>query len=247
MYRTRIKIDLLVHDLKVPLSIIEAGVDSLLKREDKYGELTDKQKKVLNRVFRNTKASMLLVNDIMELSRSREGISNITDCQVRELVLESLAEVIDITGGDTSASIKSCGSLCDLSEILKERELYVHADDAFFESDIVVDRGKIKQILRNLISNALKYRKKRLDIFAAAERGHFVVTVQDDGKGIPEEYHKKIFDSFFQLGNDDPGLVRGHGLGLAGVLVLVTDMGGELFLKSGEDKGAAFTVKIPLA
>ena len=57
---------------------------------------------------------------------------------------------------------------------------------------------------------------------------------------------KKIFESYFQMDVTDSYTVRGHGLGLAGVMVLVEDMGGELFLESGEGKGAKFLVKLPL-
>ena len=86
MGRNRIKIDLLIHDLKVPLSVIEAGLVSMLTREEKYGPLTDKQKKVLKRVLRNTRRTITLVNDALELVRLRLGMEEIP-APLRERIL----------------------------------------------------------------------------------------------------------------------------------------------------------------
>ncbi|MFO8164096.1 MAG: hypothetical protein R6T98_06135 [Desulfatiglandales bacterium] len=66
MYRKRIKIDLLIHDLKVPLAVVETGISSLLQRKNKYGPVSENQEKVLMRVMRNTKVIKSLVNDILE-------------------------------------------------------------------------------------------------------------------------------------------------------------------------------------
>ena len=70
----RIRLDLLIHDLKGPLAVIETGIISMLQRENKYGPLTDQQKKVLLRALRNTRITQTLVNDTLELGKSSEGI-----------------------------------------------------------------------------------------------------------------------------------------------------------------------------
>jgi signal transduction histidine kinase len=69
--------------------------------------------------------------------------------------------------------------------------------------------------------------------------------VKDDGEGIPADYHQRIFECYFQMDAKNSSCVRGHGLGLAGVQVLLEDMGGQLFLESDLGKGATFFVKIP--
>jgi signal transduction histidine kinase len=73
-----------------------------------------------------------------------------------------------------------------------------------------------------------------------------MLSVTDDGEGIPEQYHKKIFESYFYLEGGEESTVRGSGLGLAGVMVLVEDLGGRLFLESEAGEGATFSVKLPL-
>ena len=90
--RNRIKVDLLIHDLKVPLAVIEAGVLSLLTRTEKYGALTEKQVKVLTRALRNTKVTQTLVSDALELGRSRAGIMNTAAAAWPSLIEEALIE-----------------------------------------------------------------------------------------------------------------------------------------------------------
>ena len=72
------------------------------------------------------------------------------------------------------------------------------------------------------------------------------MVVADDGEGIPSGYHEKIFECYFQMDGQRDYCVRGHGVGLAGVMVLVEDMGGRLYLESDVGKGATFSVKIPM-
>jgi signal transduction histidine kinase len=67
-----------------------------------------------------------------------------------------------------------------------------------------------------------------------------------EGEGIPSAYHQKIFECYFQMDSERDHCVRGHGLGLAGVLILVEDLGGQLFLESDVGKGARFLVEVPL-
>ena len=246
MQRERIKIDLLIHDLKVPLSVVETGVTSLLQRREKYGPLTEKQEKALIRTLRNTKVIQSLVNDIMELGRSREGRVNVTRLKFSDLIEQSLVETFDLFDRDISERIKICSALPQLKEALEEKGLTLFINEALWCQEVCLDQAKIRQILRNLLNNALKYRKSRVELEVYKEDVHIVFSVKDDGEGIPSIYHKKIFETYFQMDITDSYTVRGHGLGLAGVMILVEDMAGELFLESDKGKGAKFLVKVPL-
>lgn len=246
--RQRIKIDLLVHDLKVPLAVIEAGISSLLTRPEKYGPVTEKQQKVLARVLRNTKITQALVNDTLELGRSREGLMNYATMPLSELLEQAIGEIFDLVDSDMADSIKSCASLEVLKRTLEEKGLHLKLDDALWCREVCLDGSKTTQILRNLLTNALKYRKKLVELSVNLEKDGDAIqfTVKDDGEGIPAVYHKKIFDCYFQMDATDVCSVRGHGLGLAGVMVLIEDMGGRLWLESDEGKGATFRVRLPL-
>ena len=246
MGRNRIKIDLLIHDLKVPLAVIEAGLTSMMNRPEKYGPITEKQKRVFDRTLRNTKVLKTLVSDALELGRSREGIVFFSNFRLADLIEETLVEILDLTDTEMAEKLKTCKNLTQFKETLEEKGVVLSMNEDLWKQEICQDQTKIRQILRNLLTNALKYRKSRVELRVDTEQNAVIFSVQDDGAGIPVAYHKKIFDCYFQLDASSTCSVRGHGLGLAGVMVLVEDLGGEMVLESDEGQGAKFLVKIPL-
>jgi len=245
MEKNRIKFEFRVHDLKVPLAVIEAGILSLLQKQDKYGELNDKQIKILERALRNTIVTRTLVNDALEIGRSSQGIINKSTFTPCQLVEETLIEVLDLTDHTTADAVKERKTLADLKACLAAQGLILEIDDAFWNRDLYLDESKVRQIFRNLLINALKYKKNRVTLKLERGERHIFISVSDDGEGIPSGYHKKIFECYFQMDMKTDHCVRGHGLGLAGVQVLLEDMGGELSLESDTGKGATFSVKIP--
>lgn len=246
MGKDRIKFDFLVHDLKVPLAVIEAGVQSLLQKRDKYGSLTKKQETVLERILRNTIVTRTLVNDTLELGRSAKGIISKTESRLADLVYQTMVEIFDLTDHETAEQIRRCTKLSKMQNVMQSQGIQLEVEEGFWLKTLSIDESKIKQIFRNLLNNALKYRKKLIVIKISENNRSLLISVSDDGEGIPASYHQKIFECYFQMDMRSDHCVRGHGLGLAGVLVLIEDMGGELFLDSDSGKGATFSVKIPL-
>lgn len=246
MDRKKIKIDMLIHDLKVPLAVFESGITLLLQKPEKYGPLTAKQKKVLKRTLRNTRIAQTLVNDVLELGKSREGIVNLDCYSLSSLFKETLIELFDLVDSKTSERISTCTELSELKEILAENGLFLIINDGLWTQEVCLDGTKIKQILRNLVNNALKHRKSFVEIKVDKKENHLFLSVKDDGEGIPSVFHKKIFESYFQLEAKNGTPIRGSGLGLAGVMILVEDMGGKLFLESEKGEGAEFSLELPL-
>ncbi|MBW1780294.1 MAG: HAMP domain-containing histidine kinase [Deltaproteobacteria bacterium] len=246
--RERIKIDLLIHDLKVPLAVIEAGVVALLNKREKYGPVTERQEKVFARVLRNTKVLKTLVNDALELGRCEEGVVNFSTFTLSSLIEEALEEIFDLTDAGATEEIKRCVKLAPFRKVLENKGVHLDIEEDLWEEKICQDHGKLNQILRNLLNNALKYRKSLVELKIDRTDASIIFSVKDDGEGIPAAYHEKIFQSYFQMEPDARGAcsVRGHGLGLAGVMVLVEDLGGKLFLDSDEGLGTRFLVKLPL-
>jgi len=242
----RIKIDILIHDLKGPLAEIEAGVVSLMTRPEKYGSITDKQERVLKRALRNIRITRTLVNDTLELGRAREGILNFSKFKISYWMGETLVEIFDLVDGQVSEKIRKCINLPSLKDILDQKNVVLRIDDLLWGQEICLDLPKTTQILRNLLTNAIKYKKKLIEVNVSKTDSEFMISVKDDGEGIPSEFHEKIFQCYFQMDPTDSCVVRGHGLGLAGVMVLVEDMGGELLLDSDKGKGARFTVRLPI-
>ena len=246
--RGRIKIDLLIHDLKVPLAVIEAGLLALMNKQEKYGPVTKRQEKVFTRALRNTKILKTLVNDALELGKSREGVVNLSKFKLSNLIEQALEEIFDLTNISAFEEIKRCTNLAQVEAVLQNKGVNLFVDEKLWCEEICQDHAKLKQILRNLLTNALKYRKNIVELKVDRTENTISFSVKDDGEGIPSAFHKKIFECYFQMDPEYRGScsVRGHGLGLAGVMVLVEDLGGKLSLDSDEGLGTRFLVKLPL-
>jgi len=199
--------------------------------------------------LRNARVSQAMVADTLELGRSGEGVFRKTQCRLSNLILQVLVEVLDLAEANVSDKIKNCTDLRILKKELLEKRISLFIDNSLWTQNFSLDAVKTKQIFRNLLTNALKYRENNVAIKLEEDNGFLSFSVEDDGKGIPQVFHEKIFESYFQVedGNDARSrVVRGHGLGLASVMVLLEDMNGELFLESDEGEGARFLVKVPL-
>ena len=246
MNKNRIKTEILVHDLKNPIAVIEASADSLIRKADRENTLTDQQIKVLSRILRNSKIAMSLVNDILEVGRSNEGIFNKDRFKCYEYIVFPFIEIFDLIDPETGEKISRSESLEEFAEILEKQNIRLKMDVSLWSEDLYLDIRKVRQVFRNLLSNAMKYRRNEIVLDISLADMDFVISIMDDGKGIDKEYQEKVFEKYFQLGDERDFCIRGHGLGLAGALVLVEDMGGKMTLESERDKGARFTVRLPL-
>ncbi|HCY87987.1 MAG TPA: sensor histidine kinase [Desulfobacteraceae bacterium] len=246
MSDSEIKTEILIHDLKVPLSVIDAGAKSLLNRQQSYGPLTEKQQKVIKRIIRNTLTTQRLVNDIMELGRSREGVINLTEFSVGSLVATVLVEIFDLSDPPMAEIVRKTEHCDGLVQAVAACGFRVAFDRAVWDTIVRLDRPKVRIILRNLVSNAYKHRAELVEISGVIQDRQLILNVRDDGRGIPPSEHQKIFDTYFTTGGAIESAINSHGLGLAGVMILLKDMGGTLTLESDQGKGATFTVVIPL-
>ena len=241
-----IKTEILIHDLKVPVSVIDAGAKSLLNRQDYYGPLTDKQIKVLKRIIRNTLITQRLVNDVLELGRSREGVMITSDFPVSALVTSVLMEVFDLFDPGVAELIRKIKTYNELEQAVQFSVARLSFAPKVWKTVVHLDDAKVRQILRNLVTNAFKHRSSFVEILGSIEEKQLILKVKDDGRGIPQADHQKIFETYFTSGSSIESAIRSHGLGLAGVMVLLKDMGGTLTLNSDDGKGAEFIVTIPI-
>lgn len=233
----------LVHDLKNPVNIIETGARSLLEKEDRYGKLTPKQERVIRRMLRNALKIKTLTNSMLEVDMSAQGLTTMSQCKMSEIVRHSLLEVFDIVDPGVSDALQDVNDLKKMKEILGIKNIYLQADDTLFNRTIYTDETKMCLILTNLLSNALKFKQKAIYLKCSFSGDCVVLSVRDDGPGIPEVYHQQIFDQYFQCIKVEGFPVRGHGLGLAGALALTEALGGTLSLCK-TDQGAEFVVQI---
>jgi signal transduction histidine kinase len=214
------------HEFRTPLNAILGYTSMLLAGVS--GELNEEQRKDLSSVDSNGKTLLSLINDILDITRIEAGKLplNITEFTAPELVSEVMAE---------------------LDPIIARSKLKVSTELDAAATIVRSDRQKVKQILRNLLSNALKFTHEgSVTVIAAHKPVQEVwLAVRDTGIGIACENQQKVFEDFHQV---DSSLTReygGTGLGLAICARLATVLGGRITLVSELGKGSTFTLILP--
>ncbi|MGC8660628.1 MAG: sensor histidine kinase [Desulfomonilaceae bacterium] len=236
----------LVHDLKNPINIIESGARSLLEKPERYGKLNPKQEKVVQRMLRNALRLRHLANNMLEVDMASLGVLHVENCTMGEILRAALVEVFDLIDPAVSDALEDSNGFDKFLDILKANGVILEADSRLLEKPIRIDETKMGLICTNLLSNAFKYRNRSINVRISMDDKNVEIGVKDDGPGIPENYHQKIFDSYFQCEKIEDFPVRGHGLGLAGALALASAMGGTLSIcKSAH--GAEFVVHVKLS
>jgi len=218
------------HELRTPLNAI-MGFTSLLQ-EGIYGEITPKQKRILERIYTNAEHLLRLINDLLDLSRIEAGKMSL---EVEEVNLEELVQ----------------GALSLIEPQLKKKKLKFNLS---IEPDLPLmrtDPAKVKQILFNLLENSVKFTPEG-EIFLGVEKTkkegkEFIkITVKDTGIGIPQKELKNIFQEFHQVDGSSTRRFGGTGLGLSIVKKLTKLMGGNIKVKSEIGKGSTFKVYLPV-
>ena len=236
--------DLLIHDLAGPLAIASTSTVNLLHKADRYGPLSESQKRVLERVQRNVEKAQNLLQEMVEILRSEEGLFQRDLFLIEKAVQDSLFDALEMHTPHAVEKLCLAQSPEEFRNCLREYGIYVEITGKYCNSAFCHDQKKIRQILRNLITNALKYRKERMGVMISGETD-LVVLVEDDGVGIPLADQEAIFERFVRLNDGQRAHVPGLGLGLTGVKTLVEAMGGGISLESQEGVGSRFTVRIP--
>src|SRR5471030_1936469 len=183
------------HELRTPLNAILGYSDLMV--DGIYGELPDKVRGVLDRVQRNGKHLLGLINDVLDLAKIEAG----------QLTLE-------IDDYSVSAMVKSVVAATE--SLARGKGL---ALTATVEDGIIMGRGderRLTQVLINLVGNAIKFTDKgAVDVAARTRDGLFEVAVRDTGPGIAEADQKRIFEEFQQIDDTSTRAKGGTGLGLA--------------------------------
>ncbi len=217
------------HELRTPLNAIFGYAD--LIQMGLHGPVTDAQEEALERIKRNQRALLVLINDVLNFAKLEAGrleirVASVALCDVITDLDKVIAPQLDAKG-----LTYTCGP-CD--------------DDLRISGD----RERIEQILLNLLTNAVKFTATGGRIAMEVEElaGSVRITVSDTGRGIPSDRLQAIFDPFVQI-DRHPGdsAEGGVGLGLAISRDLATAMGGSLQVRSAVGQGSAFTLELPRA
>jgi PAS domain S-box-containing protein len=214
------------HELRTPLHTI-IGFSELLT-EELEGPLNPKQKRFLGHVLQDSRHLLELINGILDLSKIEAGR------------LELQKEQIDFAGclEEVIAGIAQQAGAKSIQVAVRNH----------FRGSLYGDRVRVKEILYNLLSNALKFTADGGHVWveALAHGQHLHITVGDTGVGIPPEEQQSIFEKFYQVGSTTKGTREGTGLGLPITKKLVELHGGQMWLESQPGQGSRFSFTLPL-
>ncbi len=217
---------MIAHDLRSPMSVIQGYVS--LMASGKTGEMNETQVEFMDSVNRKITEMTVLLNDFLDINKIDAGFVNLKceDMNLSELIREVMVDLqpmADSSGIQTEAE-------------LPDEPVMVHADPL-----------RLTQIMRNLVSNAIKYNRDegwiRLAAVPGAERVE--ISVADSGIGMSPEEIQVLFEPYTR--GSTQRSIKGVGLGVVIVKKLVEAHGGEISVISSPDKGSTFTFSLPLS
>ncbi len=215
------------HELRAPVTAIK-GYVSLLTENTAKNRITIEAAEFLDRIGKANEGLVHLINDLLEVARSDAG------------KIEIAVTSVDV-GITTERVIKTLSVLAEQKAITIEYQMV--------KTNVLADVDKLKEILTNLISNAIKYTlgKGGITIWHEIKENMVITHVEDTGMGISVEAQKKLFEKFYRVKAKGTEEVTGTGLGLFIVKQLVEKMHGKIWMESIEGKGSTFSFSLPMS
>lgn len=215
------------HELRTPVTGIKGYVSMVLSGD--LGEISDKAKTSLKMVAGATDRLALLVEDLLNVSRIEQG-----RLEVKNTELEPGSIIRDIT-----AELKIQADAKQLSlTFLPHTEIL---------PTISVDADRFKQVLINIIGNAIKYTPRgSVEILTKIADNNLQIKVKDTGIGMSAKARERLFEKFYRVQNDKTQKIVGTGLGLWITKQLIELMKGEITVDSIEDVGTEMTISFPM-
>lgn len=209
------------HELRTPLTVVLGYLQSLLRRST---NLNDYQKEALETAASEADRTVRLLQDLLDLARADSGYAHY---YLEPVVLNDLAS--EVAG---------------MAEKFSNRLIQVEAKE---EVKAICDRDRLKQVLINLIDNAVKYSEPDHSILLGLEKTdhHAIIQVCDRGIGIPLQDQSRVFERFYRVDEARARTTGGHGLGLAIVKTLVEGMNGGITVRSKLGEGSIFAIVLP--
>ncbi len=213
------------HELRTPLTIIRGNIDVILSRERSPKQYRETLLIILEEVKKLSK----LVDNLLILAKGEAQPEKLSMSVIRldNLIRQNLSE---------------------WQQLISEKSIETHLEIQG-KPEIIGNDGWIREMMTNLIENAVKYNhpEGNITIRLRSTEKHVVLEVADSGIGIPEGEREKVFERFFRGNNSLPHSTEGSGLGLAIVKWIVEAHRGQITVTSTPGKGAVFHIKFPKA
>ncbi len=242
-----IEIQFLIHEMKDPIAVVETGVRTLLEKQDKFGSLSAQQLKTLKRALRNVVKAREMLNGLLEVGRSEAGVCFSVQFDPKRAILQVVLDALETRLEADAEPYSGTENAAELQRILTREGIHLFLSPRIDRIQLCQDETRFCQIVGNLLKNALYHRKSRIDIHVEVEGDSLCLGVTDDGPGIDPEHHQLVFRRYVQVTDTAMKLPRkGHGLGLAGALIMARSLGGDIRLESEKGRGATFSLRLPL-
>ena len=214
------------HDLKNPIGAI-MGFSKLLPRFIDEGALSERGRDMLSRIETNADTMLRMVEDYLDLANLEAGTIQLTKGELSTSIL--LAKLVDIHRSQADA---------------KQIQLVL---DASVEATIRTDGDRLRQILDNFVTNALKFSPvgSTVTIDSVEASGFVVITVSDEGPGLTAEDQKNLFQKFSRLTASPTAGEKSSGVGLYSARLLADALGATLGARNRDTGGASFWLRLP--
>ncbi len=214
------------HELRTPLTIIMAAIGAV--RDRQAGPLTEEQEELIGTADRNVSRLTRILDNFLDLSRLESGSASV-DRRPMDLA-ETLREITD-----------------DLRMTHRKKDVALLVDIPAALPLVSADKDLIIQVLGNVLDNALRHADDRVQVRASRRGDELIVSIVDDGRGIPEGRSAELFDKFVQLERPKGGAgYKGTGLGLAICREIMSLNGGRIWAENVKDWGAGFHLTLPI-
>jgi signal transduction histidine kinase len=215
------------HELRTPITAIKGYVQMLIKQS--LGDTNEEQRKSLEVILRNTNRLDQVIQNILDVSNLQTGTLKFISDKVNPITL-----------------VEETTKMMQPFAYIKEITINVNLEKDL--PDLMVDGERIKQVMKNLMENAIKFSPEGsvINIKARKEKEDVLFEVQDFGQGIPEDKQEKIFETFYQVDSGDDRKYCGTGLSLALSKGIVVLHGGKIWVESIPEKGSTFRFTLPI-
>lgn len=214
------------HQLRTPLSAMKWEIELLLSKL-KDG-LNSKQLEMIDKMGKSNERMIRLVNDLLDVVRLEQGRFALLkeDFNLADLIKEAIEEILY------------------LAKVNNVRIKFLSNNESL---KIKGDKRRVKMVIENLISNAVKYSVNggSVEIKAEVKKDFYIVSIKDEGVGIPERQQGHVFEKFFRSDNVIRYQTDGTGLGLYIAKSIVEQSGGKIWFKSKENTGSLFCFSLP--
>jgi len=241
-----LNIEFLIHELKDPIAVIETGARTLLEKQDKFGPLSTRQEKTMNRILRNTRIARDMLYSLLEVGRSEAGSIACNQFKPVDTTLNVLTNCLEIRTPSIAEQIRQQQSINDTLTFLKQHGISFSVAPDLIPGNMQQDEIKFRQIIGNLIKNALHFKREQVSIKINKSNDFLLVAITDDGPGVEPEQCESIFERYSQAKDCTITPRQGHGLGLAGARIMARCLGGDIELTCNKTEGTVFTLSLPM-